>query len=432
MASNAIAGNRRPARQWSGRRTYRMEIMSSVLQHDVVIVGTGLAGFSVASELARLGYSGSVALVGDEPWQPYDRPPLSKRYQIDGNDDAIRLGPELPPAITQLLGCAVSQIDVARTTLRLLDGRELAWRKLVIATGARPRTLPQLQDSPRVRTLRTLDDARAIRSALKPGGSLLVVGAGPIGLELAATSAELGVKVTVVEMATRVMSRSVPALMADAILAHHRTAGLAIHLGRTVALLNDRSGEAVLDDGQRVPADLLVVGVGVVANDGIASQAGIACDDGILVDGFGRTSAQNVFAAGDVTRQRHPRNGRLERVETWSNAQGQGRTVAAFLADPAAAKPHDMVPWFWSDQGDIRLQCAGDTAGEVQAWRQDPSGGRILAQWTRGRLTGVAALNAPRDFVQLKRLIVDRTTITPQQLMSGAGVRELVQQGLAG
>lgn len=406
--------------------------MENTQQHDVVIVGAGLAGFSVAGTLVQQGHTGGITLVGDEPWPPYDRPPLSKQYQLDGDEPAIWLAPELPPQVRQLRERKAVALDTAARRLHLDDGSALAWDQLVIATGARPRTLPHLQDSPRVRTLRTLDDARAIRASLKSAGSLLVVGAGPIGLELAATAAGLGVTASVVEMAPCVMSRSVPAAMADIVLAHHRAKGMAVYLGRTVAALDETSAEAVLDDGQRVPAGLLVVGIGVVANDELAAQAGIACDDGIFVDAFGRTTAPGVFAVGDVTRQRHPVSGRFERIETWSNAQGQGQAVARYMAHPAAAKGLDLVPWFWSDQGDLRLQCAGARRGDVEAWRVDPNGGHILVQWTGDRVTGVAALNAARDFVQLKRLIVPRPTITPQQLAApDANIRTLVQKALA-
>ncbi len=404
----------------------------STEQHNVVIVGAGLAGFNVASRLVQLGYAGAITLVGDEPWPPYDRPPLSKQYQADGDESALWLAPELPPQVKQVRGRQAVAIDPAARQLQLDGGSTLPWNRLVIATGARPRALPHLTGSPRVRTLRTLADARAIRAALQSVSSLLVIGGGPIGLELAASAAGLGKQAGVVEIAPRLMGRSVPAAMAQLVLEHHRAKGVAIHLGRTVASLDETAGEAVLDDGQRVPAALVVVGIGVVANDELAARAGIACDDGIFVDAFGRTTLPDVFAAGDVTRQRHPVSGRFERIETWSNAQGQAQALAAYLCNPATAKPFDLVPWFWSDQGEVRLQCAGAIRGEVEAWRTDPAGGRILVQWSGGCITGVATLNAPRDFVQLKRLIMPRPTITPEQLAApDANIRALVQKALA-
>ena len=401
-------------------------------QESVVIIGAGLAGFHVASKLAQQGYVGPVTLIGDEPWPPYDRPPLSKQYLVDGNESALWLSPELPPNLTPLQQHRAVAIDLGGQQVQLDNGSTLGWGRLVLATGTRPRRLTHLEDSSRVCTLRTLDDARKIRQALQSVSSLLVIGGGPIGLELAATAAGLGLQCSVVEMGLRLMSRSVPAPMAELLLNHHRNQGIAVHLGRTVVEVDDKAGLAVLDDGQRVPACLVVVGVGVQANDELAAQAGIACDDGVFVDGWCRTTAPNVFAVGDVTRQRNPVTSRFERIETWSNAQGQANALAAMLCKPAEARPFDAVPWFWSDQGNVRLQCAGAALGDSHAWRIDPaSGARLLVQWTAGRVTGVAALNAPRDFVQLKRLIVSRPTITAEQLTDPkANLRALVQQAL--
>lgn len=401
-------------------------------RQNVVIVGAGLAGFHLASALAKHGYPGEVALVGEEPWQPYDRPPLSKQFQLDGDESPIWLAPELGPVVKLLRQCQAQAIDLARQELRLDNGSTLPWDRLVLATGTRARRLPHLGTSTRVLTLRTLDDARRIREALKSVASLLVIGGGPIGLELAASAAALGRQSTVVELAPRLMSRSAPAAMADVLLEHHRSQGMAIHLGRTVVALDEGNAEAVLDDGQRVPAGLVVVGIGVQANDALAAQAGIACDDGVFVDGWCRTTAPGVFAVGDVTRQRNPVTGRFERIETWANAQGQAQALAANWCNPDVGRPYYAVPWFWSDQGSARLQCAGALTGEQQAWRVDAAGGRVLVHWSGGRVTGVATLNAARDFVQLKRLIVPRPTITPEQFGAPtANIRALVQQGLA-
>lgn len=401
-------------------------------RHDVVIVGAGLAGFNVANALAQKGYPGDVTLVGDEPWPPYDRPPLSKQFQLDGDESQVWLAPELLPHVKQLRQRKALAIDARRQELHLNDGSILPWGRLVLATGSRPRRLSQFDTSPRVAMLRTLDDARTIRETLKSVTSLLVIGGGPIGLELAASAAALGRRSTVVEMAPRLMGRSAPAAMADVLLEHHRSQGMAIHLGRTVVALDEGAAEAVLDDGQRVPAGLVVVGIGVQANDDLAAQAGIACDDGVFVDGWCRTTAPGVFAVGDVTRQRNPVSGRFERIETWANAQGQAQALAAMWCNPGEARPYDAVPWFWSDQGSARLQCAGALTGEQQAWRVDAAGGRVLVCWSGGRVTGVATLNAARDFVQLKKLIVPRPTITPEQLSAPtANIRALVQQALA-
>lgn len=409
-----------------------MSTFVSAERQNVVIVGAGLAGFTLACSLAQQGYAGEVTLVGDEPWPPYDRPPLSKQFQLDGDESQIWLTPELPPNVKQLRERKTLAIEPQRRELRLDDGSTLPWDRLVLATGTRPRRLAHLENFPRVLTLRTLDDAHAIRKALKSVASLLVIGGGPIGLELAASAAALGRQSTVVEMSPRLMGRSAPAAMADILLEHHRSQGIAIHLSRTVTALDEDTEEAVLDDGQRVPAGLVVVGIGVRANDELAAHAGIACDDGVFVDGWCRTTAPGVFAVGDVTRQCNPVTGRFERIETWANAQGQAQALAASWCNPSEATAYDAVPWFWSDQGSARLQCAGALTGEQQAWRVDAAGGRVLVHWSGGRVTGVATLNATRDFGQLKKLIVPRATITPEQFSApAANIRALVQQALA-
>lgn len=398
-------------------------------QRSVVVLGAGLAGFHAASELVHRGFSGSVTLIGDEAWPPYDRPPLSKQFLLDGDETAILLTPALPAAVRHVRHCMAVAIDTRQKMLHTEVG-SLPWDSLVIATGARARRLPHLESSRRVRTLRTLEDARAIRAALPSCGSVLVVGGGPIGLEIAATASRMGVPATVVEGAKRLMSRSLPASMAELLLEHHRRHGITVHLERTVISVDDSAGEAVMDNELRVPAGLIVVGVGVQANDGLAAEAGIACDDGILVDQWCRTTAPDVYAVGDVTRQRNPVTGRFERIETWSNAQGQGKAVAAVLCDQAGAAPFNAVPWFWSDQGDARIQVAGTTAGDVQAARSAVRGGHVLLQWTRSCVSGVAAFNAPREFVQLKRLIMARPTVTPEQFAEALDIGALVHQGL--
>jgi 3-phenylpropionate/trans-cinnamate dioxygenase ferredoxin reductase component len=398
---------------------------------SVVIVGAGLAGFTLASALTQQGYAGAVTLVGEEPWQPYDRPPLSKHFQLGGDESQIWLKPELPSPVKLLTPSRVVSIDAQGQTLMLDDGHCLPWDRLVLATGTRPRRLEQLASFANVLTLRTLDDARAIRAALTSVTSLLVIGGGPIGLELASSARALGLQSSVVEMGPRLMARSAPAAIAEILCEHHRSQGTQIHLGRTVAALDQAAQEAVLDNGHRVPAGLVVVGIGVLANDDLAAQAGIACDDGIFVDGWCRTSAPDVFAIGDVTRQGHGVTGRFQRIETWANAQGQAQALAGILCRPDEARAYDAVPWFWSDQGSARLQCAGAITGEQQAWRAGDAGGRVLVQWHGGCITGVAALNAARDFVQLKKLILPRTTLTPEQLSAPvANIRTLVQQAL--
>jgi nitrite reductase/ring-hydroxylating ferredoxin subunit/thioredoxin reductase len=264
--------------------------------------------------------------------------------------------------------------------LELADGSRLAWSRLVLATGTRARPFPGSSLSGNVMSLRTLDDAREIRARLRQSSCIAVIGGGPIGLELAACAHQLGITTTVIEAADRLMARSAPKAIAERLLVHHRSHGVQVELNAKVTRIDE--GMVYLQGGRAVPADLVVVGIGVLANDDLARQAGIACDDGIIIDGFFRTNLPDVFAIGDVTRQRNPISGRLERIETWFNAQGQAIALAQRLAGAGAgaAAPYSEVPWYWSDQGMLRLQCAGLVEGEIQASRGEVTSGLLRRQ----------------------------------------------------
>jgi 3-phenylpropionate/trans-cinnamate dioxygenase ferredoxin reductase subunit len=255
-----------------------------------------------------------------------------------------------------------------------------------------------------VLTLRTLGDAQRIRSGLQPGARQLVIGGGVIGLELAATARALGVAVTLVEFLPRLMSRGTSATLASFVARHHAEQGVDLRFGRSVTGFS--RNHIVLDDGSRIAADLVVVGIGVTANDALARTAGIACDDGIFVDGRGRTTCPNVYAIGDVTRQRHPVSGRFERIETWSNAQNQGLAVARALLDPAAP-PYGDLPWYWSDQYALRIRVAGLTHGDDEIVRGDMASGEkfSLIHLLRGQVVGASCVNNTSEFTALKRLI---------------------------
>lgn len=390
---------------------------SATLRGPVLVVGGGLASVSLASGLRSGGYQGEIIVVADEAEPAYDRPPLSKEFQREGDVEKIRLDLSRAPNVEWLRGVAAQALDTSARQVFLADGRKLVYGTLVLATGAAPRILPALQGAPMpVMTLRTLDDARRIRSGLVAGARLLVVGGGVIGLELAATARGLGVAVTVVEALPRLMSRSAPATLASFVAQHHAQQGVALRLGRYVKGVAD--GQVILDDDSRVEADLVVVGIGVVANDALARAANIACDDGIFVDGQGRTTCPGVYAIGDVTRQRNPASSRFERIETWSNAQSQGLTVARALLDPSAP-PYDDVPWYWSDQYALRIQVAGLASGDDEIVRGDMSDGAkfSLIQLHRGSVVGVTCVNNAREFSPLKRLLCasplpDRAALT--------------------
>lgn len=380
-------------------------MIDTPLQDPVVVLGGGLAAVSFVGGLRAGGFAGGIVVVGDEAEPPYDRPPLSKEFQREGAVEKIRLDLGRARDVEWLRGTPASKVDTRRKEVQLADGRCLGYGTLVFATGATPRRLPALQQAPMpVLTLRALADAQRIRAALAPGVRLVVIGGGVIGLELAATARGMGATVTVIESLGRLMSRCASATLAAVVAQAHVEQGVDLRLGRHVTGF---AGAAVaLDDGSAVQADLVVVGIGVVANDDLARAADIACDDGIFVDCLGRTTCPGVYAIGDVTRQRNPISGRFERIETWSNAQNQGLAVARTLLDPAAS-PYADIPWYWSDQYDLRMQVAGVSQGDDEIVRGDAAPGSkfSLIQLHRGRAVGVTCVNNVREFSSLKRLL---------------------------
>lgn len=394
----------------------------------VVIVGAGVAGVSVATALRKDGYTGPVVLVSEEGQMPYDRPPLSKKFLLDGDAGSVRIGGAMLDSVEFVKGERIAKIDVATNRVVFASGKQLPWSKLVLATGALPNRLVALEAGPLpVFVLRTLDDSQRIRERLVPGARLVVVGGGPIGLELAVSARQLGADVTVVEAASRLMGRCTSPFLAEFLLQHHARGGINIRLGRYIRHVHD-DGAVELDDGIRIAADLMVVGVGVKANDSIAVAAGLACSDGIFVDALGRTTAPNVFAAGDVTRQRNPVSGHFERIETWANAQDQAASLAVGLVEPGAATPYTGIPWYWSDQGELRIQAAGLPISDLEVVRGDPVSGRFLTlQLRRGVLVGVAAVNSVRDFGACKRLIAAAARVDREKLTDPAtDLRSLV------
>jgi 3-phenylpropionate/trans-cinnamate dioxygenase ferredoxin reductase subunit len=377
----------------------------TALQGPVVVLGGGLAAVSFGGGLRSGGFGGGIVVVSDEVEPPYDRPPLSKEFQREGVADKIRLDLSRARDVEWLRGTPACKVDTRRREVQLADGCCLGYGTLVFATGATPRRLPALQHAPMpVITLRTLDDAQRIRAVLAPGVRLVVIGGGVIGLELAATARGLGASVTVIEALDRLMNRCASGTLAAVVARSHFDQGVDMRLGRQVTGFVGHA--IVLDDDARVEADLVVVGIGVVANDELARAADIACDDGIFVDRRGRTTCPGVYAIGDVTRQRNPISGRFERIETWSNAQNQGLAVARTLLDPTAA-PYADIPWYWSDQYELRIQVAGVSHGDEEIVRGEAAPGSkfSLIQLHRGRAVGVTCMNNVREFSSLKRLL---------------------------
>jgi 3-phenylpropionate/trans-cinnamate dioxygenase ferredoxin reductase component len=380
----------------------------------VVIVGAGQAGVQVAVSLRQLKFEGEILLIGEEPHPPYQRPPLSKKYLV-GEMEAARtwLRSEAyyeRSRIDLRLATRVQAVDRARRTVELEGGAREPYDALVLATGSRARTLPIPGATlPGVLFLRTLADADRIRARAAPGLRAVVVGGGYIGLEVAASLIALGCRVTVLEAQARVLNRVVGEPVSAFFDREHRGRGVEIRTGVGVEAIagDDRVREVLLADGARVPADLVVIGVGAVPDDDLARAAGLEIGNGVVVDERGRTSDERIFAAGDLTDHPNPLFGRRLRLESVHNAMAQAKTVAQAVLGEAAA--YAEVPWFWSDQYDLKLQIAGISGPEVEiVLRGDPASRSFAClHLVDDRLVAIDAINRGADFLAAQRLIGD-------------------------
>jgi 3-phenylpropionate/trans-cinnamate dioxygenase ferredoxin reductase component len=359
------------------------------------IVGAGLAGATAAQALREEGFDGRVVLLGAEPERPYERPPLSKQYLRGEGDKPFvhEAGFYADHDIELRVGETAVSLDPGRRELALDTGERLAFTRLLLATGAEPRRpgIPGA-DLDGVHFLRTLADSDSLRARLQAGGRLVVVGAGWIGSEVAASARELGVEVTVVAPETvpleRVLGREVGAFYRDLHAGH----GVALRLGAAVAAVegDGRVERVRLGDGGTIDCDAVVVGVGAQPRTGLAAAAGLAVEDGVLVDARLETSVPGIFAAGDVAGQQHPRLGRL-RVEHWDNALSQGRAAALGMLGSTVA--YDRLPYFFSDQYDVGMEYSGHAASwDRVVFRGDPASGEFIAFWLAGGRV-LAAMN---------------------------------------
>jgi len=386
---------------------------------SVVIVGAGQAAAQLVASLAQDGFTGAVTLVGDEPHLPYQRPPLSKKYlagELALDRLYVRPAAFYEKAGTKvMLGTPVERIDRNAKAVLLGDGTRLSYATLVLATGSRARTLalPGV-DREGVFFLRNIADVEALRARFAPGKSLVVVGGGYIGLELAAVAAKLGLKVTVLEQAPRVMGRGVGPVVSHFYERLHREEGVQVHTG--VAVRRLEAGQVVCDGGSH-PADLVLIGTGAIPNVELARAADLAVEDGIAVDAECRTSDPSIYAIGDCTTQHHALFAQRLRLESVHNALEQGRIAAASICGKPAPSP--QVPWFWSDQYDVKLQMVGLSAGHDEAVvRGDPERSRSFAVFylRQGALIAVDAVNRAPEFMMSKQLIADRARLDPAKL----------------
>jgi 3-phenylpropionate/trans-cinnamate dioxygenase ferredoxin reductase subunit len=388
----------------------------------VLIVGAGHAGFQLAASLRQHGYGERIGLINDEAHLPYQRPPLSKAYlKSGGAPDSLMFRPDkfYREQNIELMADRAVAINRAARKLLVASGALLDYGHLVLATGARNRLLDipnaNLED---VRYLRTLDESEVLRQRLASGQRVVVIGAGFIGLEFAATACAKGLEVDVLELGSRVMARAVTAEISDFFQARHIAAGIRLHLGVQATSIESNSGKVTgvsLSNGQHVPADLVVVGVGVLPNVELAAEAGLPVAAGIIVDEHLRTADPNISAVGDCALYASPRFGASLRLESVQNATDHARCVAARLTGDA--KAYDGLPWFWSDQGPDKLQIAGLTTGyDRVAVRGNPGEGSFSAFcYKSGRLVGVESVNRAGDHVFGRRILAAHGSITPEQ-----------------
>lgn len=389
-----------------------------------LIVGAGQAGRRTAELLRGLDSEREILLVGNEHDLPYDRPPLSKDFL---------LGEDRPRALMQRdhdffakqridvrVGTHITRLNVEAACVQTQDGDLITYDSLVIATGGRARTPPvPVADDPRVLTLRSLADARALRRRLRPGVRLAIMGAGLIGLEVAATAAKQGCCVTVLETAERVMARCVPPVIGARIESWHRAAGVQLRLACPVRdVRREQHCLHISTDRDEIEVDVLLVAIGAVPNTELAREAGIAVQDGILADECGRTSIASIFAAGEVARVGRP-SGFCKRFETWQFAQYQPMAVAHAIC--GVEKPYVELPWHWTDQYEHNVQILGDYGPGLEWVEREDSEGRLAALAIGADATPRSILvNNGREVTPLRRLILANRPIAREQLLDAS------------
>lgn len=395
-----------------------------------VIVGAGHAAGELATSLRDNGWQGSILLIGEEPSLPYHRPPLSKAYLSGGaTTQSLLIKPQATyekANVDIISGVRVSKIDRLSSTVQMADGRVAKYDRLILATGGRPRQLPiphikQAERAGNFHYLRTLQDVDRIRQQFEPSMRLVIVGGGYIGLEVAAVAIKRGLKVTVLEALPRVLARVTAPELSAFYETHHREAGVDIRTATAVEDVHlDPSGDAVSAvtcvDGSSIPADLIIVGIGLEPNVELAVEAGLAVDNGILVDEFGQTSDPKIYAAGDCTNHPNPLLGRRLRLESVPNALEQARCVASSLC--GKPKAHASIPWFWSDQYELKLKMVGLSQGYDQLIiRGSPQSNSFSAFYLKdGQMLAADTVNRPPEFMLAKRFITERIRVDPSLL----------------
>jgi 3-phenylpropionate/trans-cinnamate dioxygenase ferredoxin reductase subunit len=397
----------------------------------VVIVGAGQAGAALAAKLRTLGHQGEIIMLGDEPSPPYQRPPLSKAYLLgDIGEDRLWLRtPEfwIENRIDLRLGQSVNAIDPVAKTITV-GGEALDYDHLALTTGSTPRRLPAAigGELAGVYTVRSLADVDAMRGEFQPGRRAIIVGGGYIGLEAAAVASKLGLDVTVLEMAPRILQRVASPETSNHVRALHQSHGVTIleETGLDRLVGTDRVTGALLKDGRQLPADFVIVGVGITPNTHLAEAAGLTIDNGISTDEMGRTSDPSIWSAGDCAS--FPRNGGRIRLESVGNAIDQAEVVAANML--GANTPYQAKPWFWSDQFDLKLQIAGLNTGYDHIVTRKGEGEAVSFWYYAGdKLLAVDAMNDPRAYMVGKRLIEGGKSPAPDVITGTPDLKALLK-----
>lgn len=385
------------------------------MTETVIIVGASHAGAQAVDTLRREGFKGHIVLVGDEPYLPYQRPPLSKKYLL-GELPLERLAIRAPTFYAQhqvdvRLNTRARSIDASKQLLRFANGEELAYDRLILCVGSRVRklTCPGAELAG-VHYVRTVDDIEKMRPEFSVDKRMVVIGAGYIGLETAAAARKLGLQVSVLEMADRCLNRVTAPIVSEFYMRRHAQSDVAILTNTRVdALVGNERVEAVhCADGKKIPADIVVVGVGIVPEVELAHDAGLRCENGISVDEHCKTSDPNIYAAGDCTNHPSVRYGGRIRLESVDNAVEQAKVAAANICGKVIRHAH--TPWFWSDQYEVKLQTAGLMQNHDElVVRGDPIAGQFSVWYLKaGELLAVDAVNRPGDFMTAKKWIGER------------------------
>ena len=399
-----------------------------------VILGAGHAAGQLATSLRQEGFTGRLVLIGEEAQLPYQRPPLSKKY-LSGEFGLDRVYFK-PPAfyeeanVETHLGTTATAIDREKKTVTLSDGQTFSYDKLAITTGSRVRELPiPGADLKGVHYLRTIDDVDGMRASFEPGKNLVIIGGGYIGLEVAAVATGLGLKVTVLEMEDRVLKRVTSPELSTFFQDYHKASGVDIKLETGIKTLEgeDTLVAATTADGQSIPADIALIGVGILPNVEMAEACGLTVDNGIVVDEYCVTSDPDIVSAGDCTQHPSFVYDKKIRLESVHNALEQAKTAAASMC--GKQKKYDQVPWFWSDQYDLKLQIAGLNTGYDQVvLRGNPDEKKFALFYLKdGVLIAVDAVNAAPEYMMGRRLIAEHAVIDPDRLKdTSISMKEMV------